>query len=298
MAEERLIDDDKDKKYKIRKNEKGEDELYLSEESEEGEEEVTFEIPEFETDDEEAALMTPEQLAAREKMREEEARRRAEKIANAISGSQTAMEEGNFEAARYLLSEAAEIDGENGEIRFLQLKALTQNFTDYTLAEEAAEVAKAVKEHCTAEQKAALNELSAPLAEKLAQAEKNLTALGEENETKKAERRKVFAAKRKKSLVFFSATAIPLVIFAIITAIIGSMMHSRQDGLLVIITIVFGALTAVAFIATVVASHFLWQASQKVKRNEINRNTRLGREYEAKKSELEALTSISNSLSA
>ena len=42
MAEERLIDDDKDKKYKIRKNEKGEDELYLSEESEEGEEEVTF----------------------------------------------------------------------------------------------------------------------------------------------------------------------------------------------------------------------------------------------------------------
>ena len=29
MAEERLIDDDKDKKYKIRKNADGEDELYI-----------------------------------------------------------------------------------------------------------------------------------------------------------------------------------------------------------------------------------------------------------------------------
>ena len=81
MAEERLIDDDKDKKYKIRKNAEGVDELYIDGEPEE---ELTFEIPEFETDDEEAAVMTPEQLAAREKMREDEERRRVEKIADLI----------------------------------------------------------------------------------------------------------------------------------------------------------------------------------------------------------------------
>lgn len=296
MAEERLIDDDKDKKYKIRKNAQGEDELYLSEED--AEEEVTFEIPEFEADDEEAALMTPEQLAARERMREEEERRRAEKLANAISEATAAMEEGNFEAARYHLAEVAETDGDNGEVRFLQLKALTHNFTDYALAEEAAEVAQAVKEHCTAEQKAALKELSAPLADRLSKTEKELASLGEENEAKKVERREVFIADRKKSLIAFSATAVPLVIFAIIAAIVGNMIYTRKDSTVFIaVTIVFGVLALIAFIATVFTAHSLWKNSQKVKRNENNRNTRLGREYEAKKAEFEHLTAIYNSLS-
>ena len=61
MAEERLIDDDKDRKYKIRKNADGEDELYidLEESEEESGESLEFEVPEFETDDEEAAVLTP-----------------------------------------------------------------------------------------------------------------------------------------------------------------------------------------------------------------------------------------------
>lgn len=72
MAEERLIDDDKDRKYKIRKNADGEDELVIdaAPEEEEPAEEIGFEVPELE-DDEEAAVMTPEQLAARERAREE-----------------------------------------------------------------------------------------------------------------------------------------------------------------------------------------------------------------------------------
>ena len=175
MAEERLIDDDKDKKYKIRKNAEGVDELYIDGEPEE---ELTFEIPEFETDDEEAAVMTPEQLAAREKMREDEERRRVEKIADLIQKAERALEEGNYDSARYHLAEAAETDGKNGEIRFLQLKALTQNFTDFTLASDAAEAAEGVKAYCTPEQKNALKEISAPLSERLSQTEKELETLG------------------------------------------------------------------------------------------------------------------------
>ena len=72
MAEERLIDDDKDRKYKIRKNENGEDELVIDGlPEEEDREEIAFEVPDLESDDEEAAVMTPEQLAARDKAREE-----------------------------------------------------------------------------------------------------------------------------------------------------------------------------------------------------------------------------------
>lgn len=293
MAEERLIDDDKDKKYKIRKNAEGVDELYIDGEPEE---ELTFEIPEFETDDEEAAVMTPEQLAAREKMREDEERRRVEKIADLIQKAERALEEGDYDSARYHLAEAAETDGKNGEIRFLQLKALTQNFTDFTLASDAAEVAESVKAYCTPEQKSALKEISAPLSERLSQTEKELETLGEENETKKAERRAVFKQKRKKALIAFAATGVPLVIFAIAAAIMGSIMHSRKDGVLVIVTIVLAALALVALIATLFTAHNFWKTSQKVSRNENNANTRLGREYEAKKVEFNALTAIFSAL--
>ena len=59
MAEERLIDDDKDKKYKIRINEQGEEELVLDETRAESDaeesDEVGFEVPELDEDDEEAA---------------------------------------------------------------------------------------------------------------------------------------------------------------------------------------------------------------------------------------------------
>ena len=78
MAEERLIDDDKDRKYKIRINEYGEEELIIDESAEEeAESEIpVFEIPEDGEDDEEAALLTPEQLAERERLKLEEQTKR------------------------------------------------------------------------------------------------------------------------------------------------------------------------------------------------------------------------------
>lgn len=291
MAEERLIDDDKDKKYKIRKNAQGEDELYIDDKAE-AEEEVIFEIPEFETDDEEAAVMTPEQLAAREKMREDEKRRRTEKLADLIEKSKAAMAAGNFESAHYYLEEAAETDGENGEVYCLQIKAALRGFTDYTLWEEAEKAAEGVKKYATEEQKAELKEISEPLSERLAKTEAEMNALGDENETKKAERREVFKARRKKALFAFAATGVPFVIFAIIAAVMASVMNSRKDGALVIVTIVFGALAAIALVATLFTAHRFSAASQKVKRNENNRNTKLGREYEVKKAEYNALVAI------
>ena len=81
MAEERLIDDDKDRKYKIRVNEDGEEELIIAPQTAAEEAaEIDFEVPDFDDDDEEAAVMTPEQLAARQRRREEEAARRAKKF--------------------------------------------------------------------------------------------------------------------------------------------------------------------------------------------------------------------------
>ena len=68
MAEERLIDADKDKKYRIKINADGEEELVVDEGVEPVEEvvqEVLFEVEEISEDNEEEAVMTPEQLAAK-----------------------------------------------------------------------------------------------------------------------------------------------------------------------------------------------------------------------------------------
>ena len=55
MAEERLIDDDKDRKYKIRVNEDGEEELIIAPQTAAEEAaEIDFEVPDFDDDDEEA----------------------------------------------------------------------------------------------------------------------------------------------------------------------------------------------------------------------------------------------------
>ena len=85
MAEERLIDDDKDRKYKIRKNADGEDELIIDDTTDEDETDIpVFAVPEAE-DDEEAAVLTPEEFAERQRQREEEERLLNEKIALSVA---------------------------------------------------------------------------------------------------------------------------------------------------------------------------------------------------------------------
>lgn len=296
MAEERLIDDDKDRKYKIRINENGEEELVIAPQSEEDEaeaEEIDFEVPDFDTDDEEAAVMTPEQLAERQRQREEEAAKRAKKAAGYLSRAKTCLAEEDYSGAVYALAEACELDGENGEIYALQIKALSKNFTDWSRIDECAEAAERLAAYGSAEQKDALKKISAPLTEKIAETQKAVARLNEENESKKTERREAFLKRRKASLTAFCSTAAPFVVFLVLAIVIGvNFMYTREDALFTVITIVFAALSAISFIAMLVAAHKLWDASRNVKLNESNFSTKLGREYEENKTLFEQLTAI------
>ena len=144
MAEERLIDDDKDRKYKIRINEDGEEELIIAPQTAAEEAaEIDFEVPDFDDDDEEAAVMTPEQLAARQRRREEEAARRAKKVAAYVLRAKKCLEEEDFSGASYALNEAGELDNENGEIYALKIKAYTKRFSDWSFIDDCAEAADA-----------------------------------------------------------------------------------------------------------------------------------------------------------
>lgn len=294
MAEERLIDDDKDRKFKIRKNADGEDELVLDEsaQKEEDAEEVSFEVPDFESDDEEAAVMTPEQLAAREKMRAEEEQNMRERAERAIASAYDLLGKKKYADAFYALEPFNGATGMNGEICALKLRAITSDFTDFSLHEEGERALtdfKAVAEENDKNLLASYMEEVKNRAEKMA---KEADELNAENEEKKGERRVAFRAKRNKTAFIFGGVALPFMVFAVLAIYFGTFMHAVKDGSNITLFIVFIALAGAFFIATVVAAKFFWQSASNLKRNENNLSTKLGRELEEKKKQLEFAKSL------
>ena len=298
MAEERLIDDDKDRKYKIRINEDGEEELVIDDTAEEDEESdiPVFEVPVYEEDDEEAAVLTPEQLLERERIKREEEEARAERVNSLCAKAREKLEEGDFEAAKYALSQAEELTGESGEVYCLKLRTLTRGFTDYTLLEDCAEAADGVKEYADEESKAQLKAMSAGLEKLVAEAEEQTNKLAEENESKKEERRSAFAQQKKRTLAGLLGTAGPFICFLMATIIFGSMMFSKENGSFIIVTIVLGALTLIALVCALVAANKFWTAMRNVKLNERDTSTKLGREYLESKTRYELLNRIYTAL--
>ncbi|MDE7168166.1 MAG: hypothetical protein K2O28_04880 [Clostridia bacterium] len=294
MAEERLIDDDKDRKYKIIKNADGEDELVIDDTPDEAEpeDELGFEVPELDSDDEEAAVMTPEQLAAREKQREEEEAARKGKLKTIAERALSFLDEKKYEEAGYALAEADEL-GDDGEIYALKLRTVTRDFTDFTNTEDGAEAANGVKNFTAKETVAnlayALPSLKAKAEELKAEAE----ALDKENEEKKSERRVVFKKKRNNSLIFFAATAVPLIVFAALAIYYGTHLTAVKGGANIPLFIAFVSIAGVLFIGAVIAAKFLWKNSNNLKLNEKNSATKLGRKLEEKKAELSLVESIS-----
>lgn len=294
MAEERLIDDDKDRKYKVVKNADGEDELVIDDTQDETEsaEELGFEVPELDSDDEEAAIMTPEQLAAREKMREEAEAERVKKLKEIAAHASALLDEKKYDDAGYVLAEADEL-GDDGEICALKLRTLTQDFTDFSNAEEGAAAADGVK-NFTANDTVEKLAFAVPLLKvKAEELKSEVEALDKENEEKKSERRAVFARKRNVSAIAFVATVVPLIVFAALAVYFGTHMTAVKGGANIPLFITFVALAGAFFVATVIAAKILWKNANNLKLNEKNSATKLGRKLEERKSELNLVESIS-----
>ena len=298
MEEERLIDDDKDRKYKIRINEDGEEELVIDDGADEDEESdiPVFEVPIYEEDDEEAAVLTPEQLLERERQKREEEQAIAERVSSFCAKAREKIAEGDYESAKYALSQAEELRDNDGEVYCLKLETLTRGFTDYTELEDSADAADGVKEYADAESRAKLKAKAAGLEKLMAEAQAQTDKLSEENESKKEERRAVFAQKRKSTLIGLLATAVPFVCLLIATIVFGSMMFAKQNGAYLIATIALGALSFVALICTLVAANKFWSAMRNVKLNERDTSTKLGREYLESKTRSEQLNRIYTAL--
>lgn len=297
MAEERLMDDDKDKKYRIIKNENGEDELIIEGETEEESDvgEAAFEVPEFEEDDEDAAVLTPEQLAARQLRAERERERKEKLLTESIASATLDCQNGNFATALDSLDTAEEIEPENGEVHALKLLVYTRNCTEWEEnAQNAAKAAEGVQKFTPSERRAEIAQMaeSGGLPHKIEELTQRVKKLGEENQAKKDERAVRFNADNKKALIFFACTGVPLLVFLILAIYFSTVMYATQDGTNIILTIVFAAVAFIFLIAFIFASRKFNTTARRVRLNKRDNTTQLGRNYLAEKAKLDNLNAV------
>lgn len=293
MAEERLIDDDKDKKYRFRKNENGEDELVIDDSpEEEAAEEINFEAPD-ETPDDETAVLTPEQIEARRLIAEEERLAKEKRFAEILERCRAELAAGNYATALEAAVEAEAEDNENGEVYALKLEIYTRSFTDYSACEGAAEAAAEVKKYTSAERKAEMKDKAGDgLAALIGREKAELEAISSENDAKKAERAELFKADAKKVAIFFAAAGVPFVVFLALAIVFSGMMFSTTTGEFIVLTIVFAALAFVFFIVFAFAARALNIAMRRVRLNKKNSSTQLGRDVIAAEKRVAALEEI------
>ncbi len=296
MAEERLIDDDKDRKYKIRKNADGEEELVIDEDGEEDEVEIpVFEVPAEQSDDEDAATLTPEQYAERERIKREEQEARAKKVEQLLKEADEKYAAGDMEGAQYACARAEEL-AKNGDVYCMMLKAYTRGFNDFTALEQVETAAEGVKEYASPEQKAELKKNCKGLINKIAEVKAVTDGLSAQNEEKKAERREVFVADKKRAQTFFISSAVPFAALLICALVLAPFWAAEQNGAFMIAAIVVGALALVALVFTLITARMFWAAARNVRLNEKDSSTKLGREYAKSQKLLDTLNSILNSL--
>lgn len=298
MAEERLFDDDKDKKYKIKVNENGEEELIIDVGGEEEAQEPEVTLTDYpEEEDEKERIMTDEQLEELKRREEAEKKEREEKAVILCDRAAKDCRSGKFSTALDNLESAEELCPDMGEIYALRLVAYTKNFTDFTQIVNAAEGADKIAQNLDESKKAEIFSVSHDKIEANINSLRNaITALDKQNEEKKAERAVKFKKDRNTALEFFAVALVLFAGFAATAIYYSTIIFSVNTGLYLTFTCLFGALSLVAFVCTAVAARFLITACRRLKTNKRNVSTQLGRDLLAKQADLKAFLAVNAAL--
>lgn len=301
MAEERLIDADKDKKYRIKVNENGEEELVVVD-NEEGKEdgqayeEVMFAAPE-EIDEVDENGLTPEQLEEKRRREEEERAERQKRVEELLEKAKSESLLFRYATALEYVEKAEELDGENGEAQALKLVAYTRNFTDYSqIIPAAADVDKLV-EYTSDERKEELLKVAQPSLEgEISRLRTTVSAMNAENEEKKAERAVRFTRDRNIAIGVFCALAAAFIIFVSLAGYYGSIIYTVPTNRYLIVTCVMGGLAVVELFATAFAARQLNITCRRVRLNKRNTTTQLGRDLLAEQAKLKAFVAVYSAL--
>ncbi len=297
MAEERLIDDDKDKKYRFIINADGEEELVVKDddeaEAEQPEKEVYFDVPEVTEDNEEEVVMTPEQLAAKRAKLEKEQKEIMDKAQELIKKAEKDLKLNRFATALEYLEQSEELYPENGDLYALRLAAYTRNYTDFTQIVQASESADGITKYTSEEAKAEIfSKTSAALENNIAELRSEVSELNEENEEKKKIRAEKFKKDRNITLIVFCVAAAVLAGLGVCTGVFASLILSVPNNTYLILTCVFGGLTFIALIGAAFAARWLNITCRRLRLNKRNTSTKLGRELLGKQEKLKAFLAV------
>lgn len=298
MAEERLIDTDKDKKYRIKINDDGEEELVIDGETEEeaNVEEVMFAAPE-EVLNEDMQGLTPEQIEEMRRQEEAAAEERRQRVEELLEKARSENLLFRFATALEFIEKAEELDSENGEAQALKLIAYTRNFTDYSQIVPASADADKLAAYTSDERKAELLKSAQPSFDsEIAKLRTTVSAMNRENEEKKAERAVRFKRDRNIALGVFAVVLAVFVTFVALAGHFATLIRTVPTNEFLIKTGVFAGLAAVALIGLAVAARFLIISSQRVALNKRNTTTQLGRNLLAEQAKLKAFVAVYSAL--
>ncbi len=277
MAEERIIDDEYGRGVKLRKTADGyvdvtDEQLDGNVEDAEAEElSFSFPVIESETDDEDLVGLSPEEAEELRKQKAEAVQRRREEYDQIVAAGNELLEQGSFHSAELKFEKALQLDEPATEASVGYWRAKTENFTkpevlieeyvepgieslEYDLGYEATDIIKRDYHEVFAAKYAELEADEAPLAEVV--------------EGKQERRRAILKARRKNSLIAFVASAMPMLICIILTAVFGLKNFSTPDGKYIPVTIAFGGASVALFIVFAVFTNKMINAFRMYNKNE------------------------------
>lgn len=280
--EERMIDDEYGRGVRLKKTKDGyvdatdelaENETPESEDTELAEDEIAFAFPTLdeEENEESFAELTPEEVAALKKRREEEALAKKAVYDQLCKEGEELLATGSFKSAELKYEKALKYDDEATEASVGYWRAKTADFTDpdvlaneyvdesiesleYDLGYAATDV---IREKYEDVFKGRLRELTA-----------EEEPLREEVEGKQRRRREILKARRLKRGLFFAVSAIPLIVCVILAAFFGMKNFTTRGGEYIGLTIGFAAACVVFFIVFAVFTNRFINACRMYRKNE------------------------------
>lgn len=296
--EEKIIDEEIGRKIRLKKTQNGEtdivDDLAETDELAEGEEEYTFELPEYDEDDEDLVGLSPEEaMAFRKKKQEEAAAKRAEYERLLVEG-EALLGEGSYRSAELKFEKALMLDEVATEATVGYWRAKTENFSnpDGLMDEYVEEGYDSLEWDLGAEAVAKIRET---YQEQFRRRYDELVAeeapLRAEFEEAQARRRSVLKPRRLKCGIGFGVSALPFLVSLILTAVFGFSNFTVKDDRYILPTIIAGCVAFVAFIVFGIFTNRFINACRIYNTNERLSSTDEG----AKLEEIEAYKSLYHS---
>lgn len=263
--EERIIDEEYGRGVRLKKTENGFIDVTdeLSERESEAAEEIVFAFPEEESfaeegEGDEYAELSPEEVAALKKQKQEAAAKRLAEYQKLCAEGDAYLAEEKFEEAEQAYAKALDFDDEATAASVGYWRAKTANFTDpdvlideyveagiqtleYDLGYQATEILKKEYRGVFERRVEELTEEEEPLAEEVFRLQEK--------------RREKIRARMKRSGITMGAVGLPMLICLALTVLFGLKIPSTPENTFVLPTIILGAAFTVLFILFIGAAN-------------------------------------------